>query len=131
MTHHSKSLMAENIMHYILKLEFPEIMLIMAIIGLFLTFFPNISVKFFCKGSWLVCNNITYTEIWQNCSEHKAPYKCFSNFYYFSSSITLIFVNRVFFGHFFNLWKVAFFTYVMWNTSIKYVLINGNHLAMA
>ena len=34
-------------MHYILKQEFPEIMLIIAIIGLFLTVFSIISVKFF------------------------------------------------------------------------------------
>ena len=40
--HHSKGLIAENIMHYNLKLECPEIMLIIAIIGLFLTVFPDI-----------------------------------------------------------------------------------------
>ena len=65
MTHHSKGLMAENIMHYILKSESPEIMLIIASIGLFLTVFSNILVKFFCKGSWSAYNNITYTGIWQ------------------------------------------------------------------
>ena len=50
-------------MHYILKQESPEIMLIIAIIGLFLTVFSIILVKSFCKVSWLVYNNITYTEI--------------------------------------------------------------------
>ena len=65
MTHHLKGFIEENIMHYILKLEFPEVMQIIAIIGLFLPFFPNIFVKFFCKGSWLAHNNIKYTEIWQ------------------------------------------------------------------
>ena len=51
-------------MHYILKQESPEIMIIIAIIGLFLTgFFSIILVKFFCKVSWSAYNNITYTEI--------------------------------------------------------------------
>ena len=60
MTHHSKSDIAESIMHYILKLEYSEIMLIIAIINLL---FSNILVTFFCKGSWSAYNNITYTEI--------------------------------------------------------------------
>ena len=34
MTHHSKGLIAENIMHYILKLECLKVMTIIAIIGL-------------------------------------------------------------------------------------------------
>ena len=38
-------LIAEKNMHYTLKLECPEIMIIIAIIGLFLTVFPNILVK--------------------------------------------------------------------------------------
>ena len=50
-------------MHYILKQESPKIMLIVAIIGLFLTVFSIILVKFFCKVSWSAYNNITYTEI--------------------------------------------------------------------
>ena len=52
-------------MHYILKQEYPKIMLIIAIIGLFLTVFFIILVKFFCKVSWSAYNNITYTEIWR------------------------------------------------------------------
>ena len=63
MTHHLKGLIEENVMHYTLKLECPKIMLIIAIIGLFFTFFPNMSVKFFCKGSWSAYNNITYMKI--------------------------------------------------------------------
>ena len=59
MTHHSKSDIAESIMHYILKLEYYEIMLIIAIINLFFQYFSNV----FCKGSWSAYNNITYTEI--------------------------------------------------------------------
>ena len=51
-------------MHYILKPDYPEILLITAIIGLFLTgFFLNILVKFFCEGPWSTYNNITYTKI--------------------------------------------------------------------
>ena len=42
--------MAKNIMHYILKQESPEIMLIIAIIGRFLTvFFHYFSKVFFAK----------------------------------------------------------------------------------
>ena len=39
----------------------------------------------------------------KNCSDHKVSYKCSSNYYHFSSSLTLIFVNRVFFAFFFSL----------------------------
>ena len=65
MTHHPKGLIEENTMHYFLKLECSEVMQIIAIIWLFLTFIHNISVKFFCKGPWLAYNNITYTKISQ------------------------------------------------------------------
>ena len=54
-----------NQLCYIWKQESPEITLIIAIIGLFLTVFSIILVKFFCKVSWSAYNNITYTEIWQ------------------------------------------------------------------
>ena len=62
-----KGLMVENIIHYILKQESPEIMLIIAIIGLFLiVFFYYFSKNFlqrFMVG--LQKYNIIYTEIWQ------------------------------------------------------------------
>ena len=41
--------MAENIMHYILKPESPEIMLIIAIIGLFLIVFSQYFSKVFLQ----------------------------------------------------------------------------------
>ena len=51
MTHHSKGLIEENTMHYILKLECSEIMQIIAIIWLFLTVYSQyFSNFFFCKG---------------------------------------------------------------------------------
>ena len=49
MTHYLKGLIEENIMHYNLKLECPEVMQIIAIIGLFSTFFSNILVKSFVR----------------------------------------------------------------------------------
>ena len=51
-------------MHYILKQESPEVMIIIAIIGLFFTVFFHYFSKVFCKVSWSGYNNITYTEIW-------------------------------------------------------------------
>ena len=70
---------------------------------IFHRFFLNILVKFFCKGPWLVYNNITYTKIVKNYSDHKVSYKCSSNYYHFSSSLTFILVNRVFFAFFSSL----------------------------
>ena len=65
MTHHSKGLIEENTMHYILKLECSEVMQIIAIIWLFLTVYSQYFSKVFCKGPWLAYNNITYTKISQ------------------------------------------------------------------
>ena len=62
MTHHSKGFIWENKMHYILKLECSEVMVIIARIGPFFTVFPNILVNLLCKGSWLAYNKITYTK---------------------------------------------------------------------
>ena len=47
MTHHSKGLLEENTMHYILKLECLEIMQIFAIIDLFLTVYSQCFSKVF------------------------------------------------------------------------------------
>ena len=47
MTHHSKGLIEENTMHYILKLECSEIMQIIAIKWLFLTVFSQYFSKNF------------------------------------------------------------------------------------
>ena len=78
-------------MHYILKLDCLEVMLIIAIIILFWPFvFPYFG-KVFCKG------------LAKNCSNYKILYKCSYNYYHFSSSITFIFMNRVFFCCFFSL----------------------------
>ena len=75
MNHHLKGVSLENTMHYILKLECPVIIQIIAIIGLFWTvFFQNFS-KVFWKGSWLAYINIKYTTIWKKCSDHKVLYK--------------------------------------------------------
>ena len=41
MTHHSKGLIEENIMHYILKQECSQVMQIIAIMWLFLTVYPQ------------------------------------------------------------------------------------------
>ena len=66
MTHHSKGLIEENTMHYILKLECSEVMQIIAIIWIFLTVYSQFFSKvFLCKGPWLAYNNITYTKIFQ------------------------------------------------------------------
>ena len=66
MTHHSKGLIEENTMHYILKQECSQVMQIIAIIRLFLTVYSQYFSKvFFCKGLWLAYNNITYTKIFQ------------------------------------------------------------------
>ena len=76
MTHHLKGVILENTMHYILKLECPVVIQIIAIIGLFWTvFFQNFS-KVFWKGSWLAYINIKYTTIRKKCSDHKVLYKC-------------------------------------------------------
>ena len=104
MNHHSKGLIEENTMHYILKQECSQVMQIIAIIWLFLPFIHNISVKLFCKGPWLGYNNITYIpKSPKNCSDYKVSYKCSSNYYHFSSRVTFIFVNRVIFVVFFSL----------------------------
>ena len=63
MTHHSKGLIEENTMHYILKQEFSQVMQIIAIIWLFLTVYSQYFSKVFCKGPWLAYNDITYTKI--------------------------------------------------------------------
>ena len=64
MTHHSKGLIEENTMHYILKQECSQVMQIIAIIWLFLTVYSQYFSKvFFCKVPWLAYNNITYTKI--------------------------------------------------------------------
>ena len=47
MTHHSKGLIEENTMHYIWKLEYSEVMQIIAIIWLFLTIFSQYFNKVF------------------------------------------------------------------------------------
>ena len=47
MTHHSKGLIEENTMHYILKLECSEVMQIIAIIWLFLTVYSQYFSKVF------------------------------------------------------------------------------------
>ena len=47
MTHHSKGLIKENTMHYILKLECSEVMHIIAIIWLFLTVYSQYFSKVF------------------------------------------------------------------------------------
>ena len=47
MTHHSKGLIEENTMHYILKLECAEVMQIIAIIWLFLTVYSQYFSKVF------------------------------------------------------------------------------------
>ena len=52
-------------MHYILKQESPGIMLVVAIIGLFLTVFFHYFSKV-CLQSFMVgLHNITFTEIWR------------------------------------------------------------------
>ena len=63
MTHHSKALIKENTMHYILILECSEVKQIIAIIGLFLIVYLPYLIKFFCKGPWSDYNNTTYTKI--------------------------------------------------------------------
>ena len=63
MTLHSKGLIEENTMHYVLKLESSEVMQIIAIIWLFLTVYSQYFSKVFCKGPWSAYNNITYTKI--------------------------------------------------------------------
>ena len=63
MTLHSKGLIEENIMHYILKQECFQVMQIIAIIWLFLTVYSQYFSKVFCKVPWLAYNNITYTKI--------------------------------------------------------------------
>ena len=70
---------------------------------IFHRFFSNILVKFFCKGSWLVYSNIIILKFVKNYSNHKVSYKCSSNYYHFSSSLTFIFVNRVFSAFFSSL----------------------------
>ena len=47
MTHHSKGLLEENTMHYVLKLESSEVMQIIAIIWLFLTVYSQYFSKVF------------------------------------------------------------------------------------
>ena len=47
MTHHSRGLIEENTMHYILKLECSEVMEIIAIIWLFLTVYSQYFSKVF------------------------------------------------------------------------------------
>ena len=47
MTHHSKGLIEENTMHYILKQEYSEVMQIIAIIWLFMTVYSQYFSKVF------------------------------------------------------------------------------------
>ena len=47
MTHHSKGLIEENTMDYILKLEYSDVMQIIAIIWLFLTVYSQYFSKVF------------------------------------------------------------------------------------
>ena len=47
MTHHSKGLIEENTMHYILKQEYSDVMQIIAIVWLFLTVYSQYFSKVF------------------------------------------------------------------------------------
>ena len=62
-----KGVIEENTMHYVMKLECPEVMLIIAIKGLFLTvvlqvLYMYVSI-FFRKSPWSAYNNITCTKM--------------------------------------------------------------------
>ena len=94
----------------ILKLECPEVMTIIVIIGLFFTAFSSISANFFCNDPWSAYNNITYTKIGNYCSNLKVSYKCSSNYYHFSSSITFIFYKQGVFFAFFSVCEQLYFS---------------------
>ena len=63
MTNHSKGLIKENTMHYILKLECSGVMQIIAIIWLFLTVYSQYSSKVFLLMSMV---GLQYYNIYQN-----------------------------------------------------------------
>ena len=62
MTHHSKGPIEENTMHYILKLEYSEVIQIIAIILLFLTVYSQYFSKVFLLTLYGALYTIVYND---------------------------------------------------------------------